>query len=54
MADAVVAIDADKKIIRMNQAAAELFFLPSGGVGGGAWRDPQLLHIGDGGLHPAT
>jgi two-component system phosphate regulon sensor histidine kinase PhoR len=29
MADSVVAIDADKKIIRMNQAATQLFALPS-------------------------
>jgi two-component system phosphate regulon sensor histidine kinase PhoR len=36
MADSVVAIDADKKIIRMNQAAAALFALPSEVVKGKA------------------
>ncbi|ADW19462.1 multi-sensor signal transduction histidine kinase [Desulfobulbus propionicus DSM 2032] len=51
MADAVVAIDADKKIIRMNQAAAALFGLPSEGVKGkavqGVIRNPYLLEMVD-------
>lgn len=49
MADAVVAIDADKKIIRMNQAAAELFSLPSEGVKGkavhGVIRNSYILEM---------
>lgn len=51
MADAVVAIDADKKIIRMNQAAAELFSLPSEGVKGkavhGVIRNSYILEMVD-------
>lgn len=49
MADAVVAIDADKKIIRMNQAAAALFALPSEGVKGkavqGVIRNSYILEM---------
>jgi len=49
MADAVVAIDADKKIIRMNQAAAALFALPSEVVKGkaveGVVRNAYLLEM---------
>ncbi len=49
MADAVVAIDAEKKIIRMNQAAAELFSLPSDGVKGksvqGVIRNSYILEM---------
>jgi two-component system phosphate regulon sensor histidine kinase PhoR len=51
MADAVVAIDAEKKIIRMNQAAASLFALPSEGVKGkavqGVIRNPYILEMID-------
>nr|WP_320011210.1 ATP-binding protein [uncultured Desulfobulbus sp.] len=49
MADAVVAIDAEKKIIRMNQAAANLFTLPSEVVKGkavqGVIRNPYILEM---------
>jgi two-component system phosphate regulon sensor histidine kinase PhoR len=49
MADAVVAIDADKTVIRMNQAAAHLFALPSEGVKGkavqGVIRNPYVLEM---------
>ena len=49
MADSVVAIDADKKIIRMNQAAAALFTLPSEVVKGkaveGVIRNAYLLEM---------
>ncbi|MGE4559768.1 MAG: ATP-binding protein [Desulfobulbus sp.] len=51
MADAVVAIDAEKNIIRMNQAAAGLFTLPSEGVKGkavqGVIRNPYILEMID-------
>jgi two-component system phosphate regulon sensor histidine kinase PhoR len=51
MADAVVAIDADKKIIRMNQAATALFALPSEVVKGkpvqGVIRNAYLLEMID-------
>lgn len=51
MADAVVAIDAEKKIIRMNQAAASLFGLPSEVVKGkavqGVIRNPYILEMID-------
>lgn len=51
MADSVVAIDADKKIIRMNQAAATLFALPSEMVKGkaveGVIRNAYLLEMID-------
>jgi two-component system phosphate regulon sensor histidine kinase PhoR len=51
MADSVVAIDADKKIIRMNQAAASLFSLPSEVVKGkavqGVIRNAYLLEMVD-------
>ncbi|MDR2551348.1 MAG: PAS domain-containing protein [Desulfobulbus sp.] len=47
MADSVVAIDADRKIIRMNQAAAALFGLPADAVKGkaveGVIRNAYLL-----------
>ena len=49
MADSVVAIDADQKIIRMNQAAAALFGLPSEMVKGkaveGVIRNAYLLEM---------
>lgn len=49
MADAVVAIDADKRIIRMNQAAAAVFALPSEAVKGkaveGIVRNAYLLEM---------
>lgn len=49
MADSVVAIDADKKIIRMNQAAASLFNLPSEVVKGkaveGVIRNGYLIEL---------
>ena len=49
MADSVVAIDADQKIIRMNQAAATLFNLPSEVVKGkaveGVIRNAYLLEM---------
>ncbi|WP_448874487.1 ATP-binding protein [Desulfobulbus propionicus] len=49
MADAVVAIDADSRIIRMNQAAATLFALPSESVKGkaiqGVIRNPYILEM---------
>ena len=49
MADSVVAIDADQKIIRMNQAAAALFNLPSEVVKGkaveGVIRNAYLLEM---------
>jgi len=49
MADSVVAIDADQKIIRMNQAAAALFSLPSEVVKGkaveGVIRNAYLLEM---------
>jgi len=51
MADSVVAIGADKKIIRMNQAAATLFALPSEVVKGkaveGVVRNAYLLEMID-------
>ncbi len=51
MADSVVAIDADKRIIRMNQAAAALFTLPSEVVKGkaveGVIRNAYLLEMID-------
>jgi two-component system phosphate regulon sensor histidine kinase PhoR len=51
MADSVVAIDADKKIIRMNQAATALFALPSEVVKGkavqGVIRNAYLLEMID-------
>jgi two-component system phosphate regulon sensor histidine kinase PhoR len=51
MADSVVAIDADKKIIRMNQAATQLFALPSEVVKGkavqGIIRNAYLLEMID-------
>ncbi len=51
MADAVVAIDAEKKIIRMNQAAASLFALSSDVVKGkgvqGVIRNPYILEMVD-------
>jgi two-component system phosphate regulon sensor histidine kinase PhoR len=51
MADSVVAIDADKKIIRMNQAATALFALPSEVVKGkavqGIIRNAYLLEMID-------
>ena len=51
MADSVVAIDADKKIIRMNQAATHLFALPSEVVKGkavqGIIRNAYLLEMID-------
>lgn len=51
MADSVVAIDADKKIIRMNQAATGLFALPSEVVKGkaveGVIRNAYLLEMID-------
>jgi two-component system phosphate regulon sensor histidine kinase PhoR len=51
MADAVVAIDADKTVIRMNQAAAHLFALPAEGVKGktvqGVIRNPYILEMID-------
>jgi two-component system, OmpR family, phosphate regulon sensor histidine kinase PhoR len=51
MADSVVAIDADKKIIRMNQAATALFVLPSEVVKGkaveGVIRNAYLLEMID-------
>ena len=51
MADAVVAIDAEKNIIRMNQAAAALFALPSEVVKGkavqGVIRNPYILEMID-------
>jgi two-component system phosphate regulon sensor histidine kinase PhoR len=51
MADAVVAIDADKRIIRMNQAATALFALPSEVVKGkavqGVIRNAYLLEMID-------
>lgn len=51
MADSVVAIDADKKIIRMNQAATGLFALPSEVVKGkavqGVIRNTHLLELID-------
>ena len=51
MADAVVAIDADKRIIRMNQAATNLFALPSEVVKGkavqGVIRNTYLLELVD-------
>jgi two-component system phosphate regulon sensor histidine kinase PhoR len=51
MADSVVAIDADKKIIRMNQAAAVLFGLPPEVVKGkdvlGVIRNGALLEMVD-------
>ena len=51
MADSVVAIDANKKIIRMNQAAAALFTLPSEMVKGkaveGVIRNTYLLEMID-------
>ena len=51
MADSVVAIDADKRIIRMNQAAAALFTLPSEVVKGkaveGIIRNAYLLEMID-------
>lgn len=51
MADSVVAIDADKKIIRMNQAATNLFALPSEVVKGkavqGVIRNAYLLEMID-------
>ncbi|MCL1980864.1 MAG: ATP-binding protein [Proteobacteria bacterium] len=49
MADSVVAIDADKKVIRMNQAAAVLFGLPAEVVKGkaieGVIRNSYLLEM---------
>ncbi|WP_310600824.1 ATP-binding protein [Desulfobulbus sp.] len=49
MADSVVAIDADQKIIRMNQAAAALFGLPADAVKGkaveGVIRNAYLLEM---------
>lgn len=49
MADSVVAIDADKKVIRMNQAATGLFVLPSEVVKGkpveGVIRNAYLLEM---------
>lgn len=54
MADAVVAIDADKKIIRMNQAAVTLFALSSEEVKGktvaGVIRNPEILSMVDASL----
>ncbi|MCL2789845.1 MAG: ATP-binding protein [Desulfobulbus sp.] len=51
MADSVVAIDADKKIIRMNQVAAALFALPAETVKGkaveGVIRNASLLEMID-------
>ena len=51
MADSVVAIDADKKVIRMNQAAANLFALSSEVVKGkavqGVIRNTYLLELID-------
>ena len=51
MADSVVAIDADKNIIRMNQAASTLFMLPADSVKGrpaqGVVRNTQLLELID-------
>lgn len=51
MADSVVAIDADKKVIRMNQAATGLFALPSEVVKGkaveGVIRNAYLLEMID-------
>ena len=51
MADSVVAIDADKKIIRMNQAATTLFALPSEVVKGkavqGIIRNAYVLELID-------
>ena len=51
MADSVVAIDADKRIIRMNQAATTLFALPSEVVKGkavqGVIRNSYLLELID-------
>lgn len=51
MADSVVAIDADKRIIRMNQAATTLFALPSEVVKGkavqGVIRNTYLLELID-------
>jgi two-component system phosphate regulon sensor histidine kinase PhoR len=51
MADAVVAIDAERKIIRMNQAATNLFALPSEVVKGkavqGVIRNAYLLELID-------
>ena len=54
MADAVVAIDADKKIIRMNQAAVTLFALSSEEVKGkavaGVIRNTEILAMVDASL----
>jgi two-component system, OmpR family, phosphate regulon sensor histidine kinase PhoR len=54
MADSVVAIDADKKVIRMNQAATGLFALPSEVVKGkaveGVIRNAYLLEMIEGTL----
>ncbi len=51
MADAVVAIDKDKKILRMNKAASNMFALPSESVQGkvvqGIIRNQQLLGLLD-------
>lgn len=51
MADSVVAIDAQKNIIRMNQAASSLFMLPADTVKGrpaqGVIRNTQLLELID-------
>ena len=51
MADSVVAIDAQKNIIRMNQAASILFMLPADSVKGrpaqGVIRNTQLLELID-------
>lgn len=51
MADSVVAIDANKNIIRMNQAASTLFMLPAETVKGkpaqGVVRNAQLLELID-------
>ena len=51
MADAVVAIDSEKHIIRMNQAAATLFSLPSEVVKGkdvqGVIRNPYIVEMVD-------
>ena len=51
MADSVVAIDADKNIIRMNQAASGLFMLSADSVKGkpaqGVIRNTQLLELID-------
>ena len=51
MADPVVAIDAERRVIRLNQAAATLFNLPAGGVQGkaveGVLRHAELLALID-------